>query len=391
MRLCAVKDLEDGMILGKSLYEMNGKLLLAAGYRITNEMKGRIVSKQYEHVYIMEEGTEDVIPEDVISEEIKMYAKGKLAEKIDELEKMGEFRHLSSVQARDLINKGYLKKVNITYGMKSIIDEILKDISAAGAPFLDMVMIKSESTYFLDHAVNSTVLAILLGKQFHYTKEELRHLALGTFLHDIGKIVLKQLRDSGKPELVADMYKEHPTFGYLILTNSRSSISPMETQVVNQHHEYQNGKGFPIGLTGTNQPPVKLSVSDGKKHIFRFAEVCCVANAFDNLVFNPLSEKKISQAEALTIMINNSETIYNRSIVHNLLKIVPHYPIGTMVRIQNIVDPQLIGCLGVIARNNEKNLHRPVIIVIRDKFQKKIKPIIIDTAKLATVELETII
>ena len=390
MRLCAVKDIEDGMILGKSIYEINGKLLLGAGYRIKGEMKKRLLSKKYSLVYIMEEGTEDVVPEDIISDEVKLQAKGKLADKVTEIEKQTEFKNISRAKAKDLIKKGYLKDVDITYGMNSIIDEILKDISAAGATFMDMVMIKSENTYFLDHAFNVTVLSILIGKKYRYNNDELSNLALGTFLHDIGKVVLDQIKGK-KVDRVSQLYKEHPTFGYLILNNSASIISAMETQIVNQHHEYQNGSGFPIGLTGLNQPPIKLNIGDGKKHIYRLAEICCVANAFDNLVFNPQRKKQISQADALKQIIKNSERIYNRNIVQTLLKVVPHYPIGAYVRVLNIVDPHLIGYQGVVAKINKKNLEKPVIILIKDKFLKKIKPIIIDTSKLTTVELGIII
>ena len=75
MRLCAVKDVDEGMVLGKSLYEINGKLLLGAGFRINDLMKSKLISRKYTHVYIMEEGTDDIVPEDVISDEIKMQAK----------------------------------------------------------------------------------------------------------------------------------------------------------------------------------------------------------------------------------------------------------------------------------------------------------------------------
>ena len=52
MRLCALKDLEDNMVLGKSIYQTNGKLLLGAGYRITPVVRGKLVERGYSHVYI---------------------------------------------------------------------------------------------------------------------------------------------------------------------------------------------------------------------------------------------------------------------------------------------------------------------------------------------------
>jgi HD-GYP domain-containing protein (c-di-GMP phosphodiesterase class II) len=388
MRLINLQETDEGMILGKSLYEANGKLLLGAGYRISGEMKQKLLDRRYTHVYIMEEGTEDVIPEDVISEEIKLQARQKLSGKMEEIERQSKFRGVSIDKAKKLIEEGYLKDIQISFSMRSIVEEILKDISASGATFAKMVMIKSSDTYFLDHAINTTVLAILIGKKYRFSNEELKSLALGVFLHDIGKVILNQLRDDSNPQKMAELYKEHPTFGYLILNNSGSMVTPMETQTVNQHHEYQDGSGFPIGLTGQNQPPIKLAIRDSKVHIYRMAEICCLVNAFDNMVFNPLKQRQLSPSEAIKRIILDSDKLYNKHIVQTLLKIVPNYPVGVSIRVLDIVDPHLIGYQGVVAKINEKNINRPTIILTKDKFLKKIKPIVIDTAKFKHVELE---
>ncbi len=391
MRLCAVKELEDGMILGKSLYEAKGKLMLSAGYRITSSMKNKLLSRKYTHVYILEEGTEEVVPEDIISDEVKLSAKSRLSSKVEEIERQTDFKEVSVYKAKELIEKGYLKKINITYTMRSIIEEILKDISSAGANYMNMVMVKSEEYYFLDHAVNTAVLSIIIGKKYGFAREELKSLALGVFLHDIGKVVLNQLRDSKNKTKVTELYKEHPTFGYLLLTNSGSSISPIEAQIVNQHHELQDGSGFPIGLTGQNQPPVKLGRSDSNVHIYRLAEICCVVNSFDNLVFNPLKHKQLSQDKAIEKIIMDSGVKYNSHIVQTFLKIVPFYPVGVYVKVIDIVDPHLTGYRGVVAKINENDINKPVIILTKDKFSKKIKPMVIDTSKLNNVDLELLI
>ena len=70
MRLCSIEECEDE-VLGKSIYQENGKLLLGAGYRISGTIKAKLLERGHSHVYVMEEGTEEVIPEDVISDEIR--------------------------------------------------------------------------------------------------------------------------------------------------------------------------------------------------------------------------------------------------------------------------------------------------------------------------------
>ena len=75
MILRSVKELTTDMVLGKSIFLTSGRLLLGAGYRLNNTIISKIIERGYSHVYIMEKGTEDIIPEDVISDEIRMQAK----------------------------------------------------------------------------------------------------------------------------------------------------------------------------------------------------------------------------------------------------------------------------------------------------------------------------
>ena len=144
MRLCAVKEIEDNMILGKSIYDVNGKLLLGAGYHLTNYVKSRIIKKGYNHIYIMEEGTEDVIPQDIISDQIRLQANAEISTKVKKIEAAFNFKNISRTKMVDLLEKGYLKDLNITYRIRSLMEEILKDISDVGSKFLNTMMIKSK-------------------------------------------------------------------------------------------------------------------------------------------------------------------------------------------------------------------------------------------------------
>lgn len=388
MRLCPTSEVEEGMVLGKSIYELSGRLLLGAGYRINAEIKKRLVEKGYTHIYIFEDGTEEVIPEDVISDELRQQAKARLADKIEEIKQLTKFQEMTYTKTVELLESGYLQKVNVTYEMRSIVKEILKDISAAGAKFQSTILFKAKDTYFLDHAVNTTIVSTLIGIKFHFTRPELLSLALGSFLHDIGKIILDQL-ENDPSKTGRSLYQEHPTFGYLLLRKS-PDVSPMEVQVVNQHHEHQDGSGFPIGLTGENLPPIK-SLKRKKSTIFRLAEICCVASTYDNLVMNPLGDSQKTPEEALTKMILNAGKIYNKTIVSALHDIIPIFPVGSTIRIEDIIDPSLAGCFGVVAKINPDKLNRPVIIITMNKIRKKIKPIIIDTSKLHHIKLKLIL
>ncbi|RPH93738.1 hypothetical protein EHM69_09380, partial [candidate division KSB1 bacterium] len=71
MRVCPLKDLQPGMILGKSLFSECGQLLLRAGYKLDAEILRAITETGRSAIYILEEGTEDIIPEEIISDEAR--------------------------------------------------------------------------------------------------------------------------------------------------------------------------------------------------------------------------------------------------------------------------------------------------------------------------------
>lgn len=390
MKLCALGDVREDMVLGKSIYQANGRLLLGAGYRLTAEMLGRLRSRGYAHIYIMEEGTEEVIPQDIISEEIRLKAQAKLTGKVEEVKRRTEFQDMSYHQAIELLEEGYLKDARIAYEMRKIVEEIFRDISEVGSTYMSTIMIKSRDTYFLDHAINTTILSILIGNKYRFDKSELISLALGTFLHDIGKIIIEQLKGSDDPKIASILYKEHPTFGFLLLSDS-NGVSPIEKQIVNQHHENQDGSGFPIGLSGQNLPPIKAAVRETKGSIYRLAEICCVTNVFDNMLLNPTDRQQLTPPDVIKYMVVRAGDIFNKDIIGTLVRVVPCYPVGTQVRIVTIGDTSLIGYLGVVAKVNEDNINKPIVVLTANKKMQKIKPILIDTSKMKNVELEMIL
>ena len=336
MRLCSVDDLQDGMILGKSIYQGSSNLLLGAGHRISGEIRDKLRDRGYSHVYVMEEGTDDIIPEDIISDEVRYHANAKLSDTVGNIQNAFQFQKLSCSKAKNLLETGYLKNFKISYGLRRIIDEILREIADTGAQFMNSMMLKSRDSYFYDHAVNTTVHAIIIGHQYKFGSSELKNLALGTFLHDIGKIVIEQLDESGHDKNPEELYREHSTFGYLLLRND-NNISPMVSHIVNQHHEYQDGSGYPIGLKGNSLPPVASDRKQMPGYIFRLAEICCVVNAYDNLVMNPRDNTQLAPHQVIRELIVQAGSKYNEHIVQTLSRIIAIFPVGAFVRIVNII------------------------------------------------------
>lgn len=141
----------------------------------------------------------------------------------------------------------------------------------AGAPVpeeLFRVARRDYSTFA--HASNVSCYAVLLAMTLGVRDErELRGLALGAMLHDLGKrrIPIELLQKSAR--LSRDersLLESHPQRGYEDLVK-RPAISRDDLMVVYQHHERLDGSGYPVGVAG--------------EEIHPWARIAAIANVFD--------------------------------------------------------------------------------------------------------------
>ncbi|TKC20173.1 HD-GYP domain-containing protein [Robertmurraya kyonggiensis] len=109
---------------------------------------------------------------------------------------------------------------------------------------------KDEYTY--RHTICVGIIATMIGKWLNLPPKDLNDLTLGATLHDIGKakISTEILHKPGK--LTKEEYDEmklHTIYGYELLKNI-DSINENVALIALQHHEREDGKGYPLGLAG---------------------------------------------------------------------------------------------------------------------------------------------
>jgi putative nucleotidyltransferase with HDIG domain len=130
--------------------------------------------------------------------------------------------------------------------------------------------VDAKSQWTAGHSERVTQLALKIGRALGLGKEELDDLHRAGLLHDIGKIgVPQEIID--KTEILTDeehrIMSEHPRIGVRILEpiEDFAHIVPL----VEQHHEWFNGEGYPHGLAGASIVPG--------------ARILAVADVFDAL------------------------------------------------------------------------------------------------------------
>jgi HD-GYP domain-containing protein (c-di-GMP phosphodiesterase class II) len=110
--------------------------------------------------------------------------------------------------------------------------------------------VKAKDDYTHQHNIGVGVLATLIGKWLKIEGDDLTTLSLAATLHDVGKvkIPLEILQKEGK--LTDEEYKiiqQHTILGYQMLRET-TGITHKVALVALQHHEKENGSGYPLGL-----------------------------------------------------------------------------------------------------------------------------------------------
>ncbi|SDX60463.1 HD-GYP domain-containing protein [Paenibacillus sp. CF384] len=111
--------------------------------------------------------------------------------------------------------------------------------------------VKAQGDYTYQHNIGVGVLATMIGKWLNFKEDELTALTLAATLHDVGKVKIPPeiINKPGKlTEAEFEVVKKHTIYGYEILKKTEG-ISYRAALVALQHHEREDGKGYPLGLT----------------------------------------------------------------------------------------------------------------------------------------------
>ncbi|AZN43416.1 HD-GYP domain-containing protein [Paenibacillus albus] len=140
-----------------------------------------------------------------------------------------------------------------TVPMNELQNDIIPAVkSVAGHPniFELFEAVKAQGDYTYQHNIGVGILSTMIGKWLQLSDADLTALTIGATLLDIGKVKIPAdiLNKPGK--LTAEEFelvKKHTVLGYDILKKTEG-ISYRSALVALQHHEREDGGGYPLGL-----------------------------------------------------------------------------------------------------------------------------------------------
>lgn len=303
MLLIPVEKIKTGMKIAKTLYRtVDGRILLLENCKLKTSYIPRHKKYDVSHVYIhdTEEDKEEIL--EPIREETRIQVINVLREINKQVKNEGTF------------NVNALNDV-----VKSLVDYILCESRLV----YNMIEIKTHDSYTFAHSVNVCVLSALIGSAMGLKRNQLEILGVGAVLHDIGKngIESKLLNKPGRLEpFEYNIFKEHPQRGYELLKKN-VSISFLPAHVALQHHEREDGSGYPRGFTSQN--------------IHLFAKIVAVADIYDAITSERVYKKASPPHLAMLELVNGINTKYDKAVVEHFLKVVTPYPIGSVLLLSN--------------------------------------------------------
>lgn len=206
-----------------------------------------------------------------------------------------------------------------------------------------------EDVYF--HSLNVSILAMMLAKDLEFTGAQAREMSLGALLHDIGlseipdRVVKKPTAEATKAE--RNFRATHVELGVNI--GKRVGLSVHAMAVIEQHHEFADGSGYPKGLKLDAMSPAARLIS--------------LINYYDNLC-NPTDvSKALTPHEALSYMFSQCRAKFDPRMLQLLIRSLGVHPPGSIVQLSN-------DAFAVVTSVNPKKPLRPWVLVYDESVPK---------------------
>ncbi len=241
-----------------------------------------------------------------------------------------------------------------------VVDAMVSSILRNKDAMLSLGRIRSADEYTFQHSVSVAALMIAFAKDQGNDHAKVMEIGTGALLHDIGKMKtpLQILNKPGK--LSDDEFNEmrkHVVFSDEIL-RATSSIGADALAVAAQHHERYDGSGYPRGLSG--------------EQINHFGQMAAIVDVYDAISSDRVYHKGQEPTAVLKKLVEWSKYHFNEVLVHQFIRCVGIYPVGTLVRLQS-------GRLAVVVESGEKGPLYPIVRAVFDiKHKRYITPVDID-------------
>lgn len=383
-------EIQPGMVVARSILGAGSGMALAAGYVLDEPVLARLRKSGMRTLWVTIEGQDD-LPAGNINDQLALQAQHAWKDNMEILQKVGETQDSTLENlSRFTADPGRFKDIVATDKMKSIVDQIIKSILGQEPLVVNLASIRTKDGFLYQHALDVSITATLIASRLKFSQQDIQELALGCFLMDLGMIIVPPAlleKKEGLTAQEANLLREHPSVGFAIL-RANEGVAINTAHVAYQHHERMDRSGFPRGLEAADQFPHKTLHHSGG-HIHRFAQVAAVADAYLSAISpRPGAVEPMTPTQAMHMLIAQAGKTLNSHVVNALVTLIPAFPTGTRIVVTKAPKPFLVGYAGVVSKANPNNHDKPQVILLMDKFRRKVNPILLDLSQEKDIEIQ---
>ena len=202
-------------------------------------------------------------------------------------------------------------------------------------------------SYLLNHTMRTTVLSIAIAQQMRMPFSQMTELGVACILHEIGMLQIPPQLYMATRKLTSGeklTIMKHTVLGCRIVQSLQ--FPNLVQNAVLDHHEKENGTGYPQRKTGNK--------------ISNAAKIISVACSFEAITSPRSYRKERTSFEAMIEMLKNENNQYDATVIKALLYSVSLYPIGAYVYLSN-------GKVGVVSDVNPDNPKCPIVQMLLEK------------------------
>ncbi|MDH4186993.1 MAG: HD-GYP domain-containing protein [Nitrospira sp.] len=261
---------------------------------------------------------------------------------------------MEDVRMGDALNMDAVQQV-----VEGMADSILRNPDA----LTSLSRLKQFDEYTFYHSVNTSLLALSLGRDLGYARPQLMQLGTGMLLHDIGKtkIPLEILNKPGRYEAHEfEIMKQHVMRGAEVLSET-TGLSDMFLKPTMEHHERVDGTGYP------NQR--------GKTEISEYGLIASIVDIYDAVTSDRCYHKGKSPHETLQMLFQLGRRGHVDSVmVQRFVRVVGVYPVGSYVSLNTCET-------AIVIEVNHQAPMKPRVLIVSDRNGGRLmRPLELDLA-----------
>ena len=252
-----------------------------------------------------------------------------------------------------------LDVVRLRKSVEPVVDSISRNPDAC----LWVARLKQHDQYTYKHSLGTAIWSVSLGRQLGLPWHDLRSLAMGCMLMNVGKLrISPELLQAERPLSTEEMAEVASHVGHgLEIVQGSGILNQDVIDMVAHHHERYDGSGYPNGLRRDQIPP--------------FARIAAIVDTYDAITSNRSYARALSPSDAIKMLYESRDAEFQAELVETFIQAIGIYPAGTVVELSS-------GEVGVVVAEYRTRRLRPKVMLLLDSGKRPLR-------KTRIVDLQT--